>query len=739
MTCIHRFAWAVFALASSASLQAAPTIALVNGQPRAFALAGGSFTNSFFIDVPASSQRLTIELAGGAGAGDIDLLLHSASAFPDLVGGQLPTPNQLFDAAQYRSASIESSEKLVISRASMFPVRAGRWFVSIVNFATTAATPTITATLSDTVPEGVPIEVVFNDASDGCGITEWSNPASRAPVNGNPGSTLGAQRQAAIIEAVRLIRSAIKSDLPVRLQACWSNLGTGNSITLAQAGPRTLLADEPWLPMANTWYSIAAATKLGGARSCGLLGGACAGTFDIRATFNDQVDTATVPSDFYYGFTANSPGGSVDFIAVAMHEVAHGLGFISTVNTRPDAGPVGQKLEGRDDAFGHNLVGVDATSGSLTRFMAMTNAQREAAITSFNQLRWDEPRAVSSPFNFAAQFATPENFIYMHAPSPIVPGSSLSHVGLRHTGELMQSSVSRGQRELTLGGPMLEAVGWSTTAPTGGSVLPASNILFDTRRDGHGIEFVRVRDSLYVLTLYTYGADGQPEWYQALGNVTNSQFVPFPDANGKTLMKYRYTPGGSPPQQQVSAESGSVSMDFNAPEIQAPCNDGRDATGAVAVMTFSLGADQNIRWCMQPIVSATARATPDFSGLWFAGSADDGWGWSILNFRLSNQNGLSALLFYYDAAGNPSFAYAQTGLFANGSPITAFHRRGYCRTCPTVPFADQAAGSVTFNFTQPSELESANNRVSYSVTPQNSVGGTFARTNSPFSLLTRPQ
>ena len=156
-------------------------------------------------------------------------------------------------------------------------------------------------------------------------------------------------------------------------------------------------------------------------------------------------------------------------------------------------------------------------------------------------------------------------------------------------------------------------------------------------------------------------------------------------------------------------------------------------------MTFSLGADQDMRWCMQPIVSATARATPDFSGLWFAGSGDDGWGWSVLNFRLSNQNGLSALLFYYDGAGNPSFAYAQTGLFANGSPISVFHRRGYCRTCATVPFGDQPAGAVTFNFTAPSELASANNRVSYDVTPQNSVGGTFARTNSPFSLLTQPQ
>ncbi len=741
MHVILRFACALLVAGTSVSLHAAPTLALASGQPQSFSLPSGSFTNNFFIDVPASSQRLTLEVTGNTGA-DIDLLLHSASAFPDAIGGQPPTATQLFDAAQYRSQSLEASEKLVITRANKFPVRAGRWFVSVINFGPAAATSTITATLSDIAPAGgVPIEVVFNDASDGCGVSEWTNGTGRTPINGNPGTTLGTQRQAAINEALRIIRTEIKSELPIRVQACWENLGTGSSITVARAGPRQLLAEEPWMPQPNTWYAGSAATKLGGARSCGLLGGSCAGTYDIRVTFNDQIDTSTVPQDFYYGFTSNSNLGTIDFVAVAMHEIAHGLGFISTVNTRPDSGPVGQRLEGRNDAFGHNLVGVNESDSSTRRFMDMSDAERAAAITGFDRLRWDDLRAVNSARNNAASFGAPLSFIFMHTPSPVVPGSSLSHVGLRHSGDLMNASVSRGQRDLSLGGPMLQAVGWSETAPAGAPnpVLPASNILFDVRRDGHGIEFVRVRDSLYALTLYTYGADGQPEFFQAVGNMVNSQFVAFPDANGKTLFRSRSTPGASPPQQQVSELSGTVSLDFNEPATQAPCNDGRDPSGAVAVMTFSLGADQNIRWCMQPIVAASARPTPDFSGLWYAGSADDGWGWSILNFRAGSQTGLSALLFYYDGAGNSSFAYAQTALFANGAPVPVFHRRGYCRTCPTVAFADQPAGSVTFNFTVPSESETANNRVTYSVTPQNSVGGTFARSGSPFLLLTQPQ
>ncbi len=717
---------------------AASTVPLTSGVPVTFNLPGGSFTNSFYIDVPASSQKLTVRLVEN-GAADVDLYLSSAAPFPDSTGTQ-----QLYDHAQYRSASSETNETLVIGRPNVFPVRAGRWHLAVVNYLPPGGTPvpaapTLTATLSDQPPGPVPVEIVFNDATGDCGIAEWTNGAARAAIGGNAGTTLGQQRQNAVNEAVRLIRNEIKSDLPIRVQACWSNLGVGTSFTLAQAGPRTLIAGEPWMPRANTYYATAPSTKLGGARTCGLLGGDCDTVYDIRVTFNDQVDTTAINSDFFYGFTATSPFNSVDFIAVAMHELAHGLGFISTINTRASAGPVGQKLDGRDDAFGHNLVAVSPVDESLTRFMAMTDLERAAAITGIDRLRWDEPRAVGSQFNVAAGFGAPTSFIYMHTPSPVVPGSSLSHVGTRHSGDLMTAQASRGQRGLLLAGPMLEAVGWSTTAEVLAPTLPPSNNLFDARRDGHGIDFVRVRDNLYALTFYTYDASGQPEWYQALGTVTNGVFTAFADAGGKSLIRYRYTAGNTPPQVPVSAQSGTVALDFNNPAGQAPCNDGRPSANAVAVMTFTLGADANVRWCMEPIVAANARPATNFSGLWFAGSLDDGWGWSVLNFTAGATVSTYGLLFYYDALGNPVWSYSlHSGVSAN-TLTSIFHRRGYCRTCTAAPFADAVVGSVTYGFTQPSESAAANNRVNYDSTPQNGVGGRFARSNSPFVLLTQPQ
>ncbi len=345
---------------------------------------------------------------------------------------------------------------------------------------------------------------------------------------------------------------------------------------------------------------------------------------------------------------------------------------------------------------------------------------------------------VANPLDRAQVFAGTDWGLYYTNNIDAAAPQWLRHEGLPHS-MVWDMAIDRGFTTLAVFTRSRGA--WITPLPAASAApqLPASNNLFDARRDGHGIDFTRVRDNLYALTFYTYGANGEPEWYQALGNMVNGVFVPFTGSDGKSLIRYRYTAGNTPPQVPVSAQSGTVALDFNNPASQAPCNDGRPTTNAVAVMTFTLGADQNVRWCMEPIVAATARPAINFSGLWFAGSADDGWGWSILNFTAGATVSTYGLLFYYDASGNPVWSYSlHNGVMPN-SPTSIIHRRGYCRTCTATPFVDAVAGSVTFGFTQPSESAVANNRVTYSSTPQNSVGGTFARSNSPFVLLTTPQ
>jgi len=738
---------------------AAPTIPLVSGVPQQFNIPGNAFTNSYFVDVGANDQQLTLALSGPAG-GDLDLLLRYGSPFPDTGPTGAPEVDHLFEISQFRSTGAAANESISISRSNVFPVRAGRWYVSVVNFIGTPANATLQATLSTAALPNVPIEVVFNDASNGCQTAPWDDSTPRSAVGGNTGTTLGQQRRNAINEAARILSQSYRSTVPVRVQACWSTSqgpggGTGG-VTLAASGPNFLVRNQatfnndgtpvvgarlPWLPRNYTWFSNTVTGKLSGARPCNLFGGSCNDT-DFGIDFNLKVDTEG--NGFYYGFDGGAQSaGRSDFVTVATHEMTHGLGFISAVEVDADNGTVGEKLLGLDDAYSANIVDV-REDGTIVRFMDETNAQREAALNQFVQLRWDGAEAVTSTLNTFRGLPAPDNYIKLYTTTPIRPGSTLSHIGFSHAPELMNPSITNGLRTTGLSTPMLNAVGWSDAPKSVSDGRPRSTQYFDPSRPGHGIDVEYAGGNVYVVIFYTYGANGEPEWYLAQGEMLDGVFVPQANENGDTLVRYRYTAGGNPPQTPDPNVRGQIRLDFNEAGNAPACRDGvgRDTSSPLVLFTWSIGNDRNQRWCMQSLIPTTLRTTPDYTGSWYAG-ADSGWGFSLLGIKNGQQNGLFGLLYYPDAQGNGRWAFLQTGGTPTG--LTLKERRGYCRTC-AVPagalagqFTDVDAGTISLTLTTPSGEIAAGNKVTFNVNYQTAPNGNFGRTNSPLILLSAPQ
>ncbi|HET9482421.1 MAG TPA: hypothetical protein VFO79_00570, partial [Xanthomonadales bacterium] len=591
---------------------------------------------------------------------------------------------------------------------------------------------------------------------------------ARAPVGGNPGTTLGQQRRNALLEAVRLLGLELKSPVPVRMQACWQDLGTdsGDSgVTLASAGPRAIgrrnitftrgndgaeVVDlnDRFLPRNYTSFASAPATKLAGARLCGFGGGPCTGTgalYDLRAQFNIKIDgpDALGARSFYYGFTQATTGtaqADTDFISVAMHEITHGLGFIGLVNKVEGSTPIGARFGGFDDIYGANVIRLvgDCDIGSTTcqvfPFLSGTDADRATAMTSFTRLRWGDADATQSQFNPSRSNPAPFDTVGLHAPNPIASGSTLSHISnALEAGSLMLAQAVGKPHQLGLALPMMNAVGWSSApraAPE--TIEPFSAQYFDPKRTGHGIDFSRVAGNIYAMVFYTYGANGEPEWYIAAGPMVDGVFMPPQNANGDSLVRFKYVPGANPPQVADASFVGAVRLDFNQPANSPACQDGtaRDLTGG-AVMSWSIGNDRNQQWCMQKLIPDSLRTTPDFTGGWAASTASDsGWGFSFLNANLGG-NGLFGLLYYPDVNGDGRWAFVQTNSFANGTQYPLIERKGYCRTCAAPAsvlagqFDDRTAGSITLNLAQPGT--GAGNTANYSVTYQTAPGGTFTR------------
>ena len=64
--------------------------------------------------------------------------------------------------------------------------------------------------------------------------------------------------------------------------------------------------------------------------------------------------------------------------------------------------------------------------------------------------------------------------------------------------------------------------------------------------------------------------------------------------------------------------------------------------------------DDIAEWCVEPLVALSSIPANDFGGLWFAGTADQGWGMSIENFIDGDgSTNLFIVLYVYDANGDP--------------------------------------------------------------------------------------
>ncbi len=249
--------------------------------------------------------------------------------------------------------------------------------------------------------------------------------------------------RAAFEQAARIWEGELSSEVPIRVTAEWVSLP---SQTLASAGPTLIFRDFDDAPLADTWYPVALAEKIVGRP----LNADTA--FDIRVRINDQI-----------AWSFNAAGVSFpdrfDLVSVVLHELAHGLGIISTARAEGDQGAWGNQ--------GFPLV-FDAF---------VVNGQRELVIDS---LRFANPSA-----ELLAQWTSEALFFEgpqagnrpvrprLFAPVAFSQGSSVAHLDERtypagDADALMTPQIARGE-VIRLPGPllvdMLGDLGWTEAGP----------------------------------------------------------------------------------------------------------------------------------------------------------------------------------------------------------------------------------------------------------------------------------
>lgn len=272
-------------------------------------------------------------------------------------------------------------------------------------------------------------QVQFNNldgANDG-----FNDNTKVAPVGGNDGTTLGGQRRIALSYAASILASRLGSSVPVRIDASFANDGNELECDAQQA---TLGGARPaqYVVAGDTIYPVALANAL--ARRRVLEDSEDQQNDDIIVQFNPTLDAGRDDclrgTTWYYGLDGKPGKGQIDFLATAVHELLHGLGFLSTVavvdNQASDAGQFPEASDGvrRPDVFSRFVQ--DLSMPGQPFWPDLTDQERAASLSNGPNVVWGDSVTTDAGARLLVNGLS-QGRVRLYAPAQVSDGSSISH------------------------------------------------------------------------------------------------------------------------------------------------------------------------------------------------------------------------------------------------------------------------------------------------------------------------
>ncbi|WP_186435947.1 tandem-95 repeat protein [Thalassolituus sp. C2-1] len=331
--------------------------------------------------------------------------------------------------------------------------------------------------------------------ADGAG-EGFNDTTAVSAIGGNTATTLGAQRLAVFNRAADILNATFDIAVTVNVNSSFDPLFCDtNSATLGSAGA----ADYEFINDGSEWtvYADALANQLQGSD-------VTPAATEINAQFNSGIGNpgCLQSSGWYLGFDDPAGNGN-SLLSVVLHEIMHGMGFLSLLN--PD-GSTGATVNGNYVYDPYSKLLYDATQSA--RVTTLNQSQRAAATINNGNLVWDGAQTNAQLGGFSA--GVNNSRMQMYAPTSYTPGSSVSHFDTAATpNEIMEPQYTEFLDDAGLAKYLLADIGW-TLAATANSAPEMGTITAKTLNE----------DGTLNVTLSATDADGDSLTYSITSATT---------------------------------------------------------------------------------------------------------------------------------------------------------------------------------------------------------------------------
>ena len=301
----------------------------------------------------------------------------------------------------------------------------------------------------------------------------FNSAAAVEPVTGNDARTLGEQYTNVFRAAADFFEGKIISDIDILIEAAFDPLRCeANTAQLGGAGPLNAFINFQNAPRRNTAYVSAQANSLAGVDLD-------PGTNDIGAVFNSSLngDEGCLGGvTWWLGINSPAPARTVSLYDTVLHEIGHGLGFLTFVDSD---GVRIQSTQGTpfNDPYMLNLFDVVQD----LPWSQMTDEQRAKSSLNNGSLVWSG-QAVAQGAGVFTGGRNGSGQLRIYAPREFDEGSSVSHwdvaVGPNELMEPFATPTSNGCATILA----LRDMGWRTqnecpggaTSPEGSNPRPSN-------------------------------------------------------------------------------------------------------------------------------------------------------------------------------------------------------------------------------------------------------------------------